>query len=179
MSDETDDQPPVDPGAISGKATLLLGILPALVVIGAFSGGLFHALQTGPARPDVPEEEVVEEVVEVKPDPQRMYLDIINPIRATIPELGGTVSINIGLAVRDDMNKDVIEKLKSAAEPIVAPLAETILDIIPTLPPQSDWHDLRKRLPKAFRERLNQDLTSPDVPDPVYEVLIMNFAVGS
>ena len=52
---------------ISSKASILLTILPAIVVLGAFVGGLYFSLT---AKPDLPEPEVIEEevVVAMRPD---------------------------------------------------------------------------------------------------------------
>jgi hypothetical protein len=46
------------------------------------------------------------------------------------------------------------------------------------MPPNSDWQDLRAELPTVLRDKMNVELTSEDRPNPVYEVLILNFTIG-
>jgi hypothetical protein len=163
---------------ISSKASILLTILPAIVVVGAFGGGLFFSLT---AKPDLPEPEVVEEEVVVDESenlPDRTYIDIINPIKATLPQLGGTVLINIGLAIREDVGKKVFDMLRDNPGPIMAPMTDAVQDLVDQMPPGSDWQDLRAELPAVIRDKMNVELTSEDRPNPVYEVLILNFTIG-
>ncbi|MCT4579034.1 hypothetical protein [Donghicola sp.] len=163
---------------ISSKASILLTILPAIVVVGAFGGGLYFSLT---AKPDLPEPEIVEEEVleeETEDLPDRTYIDIINPIKATLPQLGGTVLINIGLAIREDVGKKVYDMLKNNPGPLMAPMTDAVQDLVDQMPPDSDWQDLRAELPAVIRDKMNVELTSEDRPNPVYEVLILNFTIG-
>ncbi|MEY8881683.1 hypothetical protein [Donghicola sp. XS_ASV15] len=162
---------------ISSKASILLTVLPAIVVVGAFGAGLFFSLA---AKPDLPEPEVIEEEVveEEIAEPKRTYIDIVNPIKATLPKLGGTVNINIGLAIRDDVGKIVYDMLKEDPGPIMAPLADAVQELVEQMPPESDWQDLRTELPAVLRDKMNVELTSEDRPNPVYEVLILNFSIA-
>ncbi len=162
---------------ISSKASILLTVLPAIVVVGAFAAGLFFSLT---AKPDLPEPEVVEEEVveEEIAEPKRTYIDIINPIKATLPELGGTVNISIGLAIRDDVGKLVYDMLKEDPGPLMAPLTDAVQELVEQMPPDSDWQDLRAELPALLRDKMNVELTSEDRPNPVYEVLILNFSIA-
>lgn len=163
---------------ISSKASILLTILPAIVVVGAFGGGLYFSLT---AKPDLPEPEIVEEEMleeETEDLPDRTYIDIINPIKATLPQLGGTVLINIGLAIREDVGKKVFDMLKDNPGPLMAPMTDAVQDLVDQMPPDSDWQDLRAELPAVIRDKMNVELTSEDRPNPVYEVLILNFTIG-
>ena len=163
---------------ISSKASILLTILPAIVVVGAFGGGLYFSLT---AKPDLPEPEIVEEEMleeETEDLPDRTYIDIINPIKATLPQLGGTVLINIGLAIREDVGKKVYDMLKDNPGPLMAPMTDAVQDLVDQMPPDSDWQDLRAELPAVIRDKMNVELTSEDRPNPVYEVLILNFTIG-
>lgn len=161
---------------ISAKTSILLMVAPAIVVVGAFGAGLFLSLG---AKPDLPEPEVIEPAEPVpEPDPKRMYIDIINPIKATLPQLGGTVNINIGLAVRDDIAKQVYEMLRDDAAPVMAPMTDAVQELVDQMPEGSTWQDLRNEMPELLRIKLNEQLTAEDRPNPVYEVLITNFSVG-
>jgi hypothetical protein len=109
---------------------------------------------------------------------ERIYLPIIIPLKASLPDFGGTLMVSIGLAVRGDVDKSVLKQLKEAPEPLMAPLGNLLLDVASETDPAGGWGALRKALPPAILENLNAQVAEQDDTSPILEVLIMEFRIG-
>ena len=155
-----------------------LATLPALILIGAFGYGAISAL-TMPAMDPLgtEEEEVVDPEPEVPEKVLREYIAIQHSVKATVPRLGATVNIYIGVAIPDMVLTKTADMFKDDPTDFIAPLSQIVLDLSETEAGES-WQSLRKALPEPFKESINQYFIDRELTPPVIEVLINRFMIG-
>ncbi|SPF80065.1 hypothetical protein [Pseudoprimorskyibacter insulae] len=162
-----------------------LGIaaIPTLLLPVLFSLGAWYSLKMpvdvlAPPEPAIEEEAVPTEDEAAPPVDTRVYLPVIIPLKASLPDFGGTLMVSIGLALRGDASKALIDQLKDKPEPLISPLGNVLLDTASTVDPAQGWNALRKALPQALMDDLNTRVADLDDSAPILEVLIMEFRIG-
>lgn len=160
------------------KSPNFLATLPAIVVLGAFSYGAFTALSLPDMDPlGTFEEDETEVVVEEPPKVRREYIAIQHSVKATIPHLGATVNIYIGVAIPDMVLHKTADMFKDDPTDFIAPLSQIVMDLSETEAGES-WQTLRQALPEPFKESINQQFIDMGLNPPVIEVLINRFMIG-
>lgn len=142
--------------------------LPFVLIAGTFFYGIQSTLPLPENVLPRPEPEPVVEVV--KERPQVEYLVLQNLITAEAPNLGGgLVQCKISLAMDVGVPSVLTLRLKEAAEPVIVRLSEILREEAIKVEQLNELYDI---LPDLFRESMNEQLGTPDMPEPIVEVLI-------
>lgn len=118
-----------------------------------------------------PDRAVLRAAVAPEPPDQRLYLDIRAPMTASMPSMGGILSVSFALALDKDIAQPLFDRLRDTPEPYLSMLTGVMQETGEALGPGTDWPALRAPLAEAMRDRLNDRLRQEGLGEPVQEVL--------
>ena len=152
------------------KAPILPGVAAAVLVGGVYAAGFFTATAPMDVAIAMPEAEAPEEDADVGPAPRR-YVSFPVSLTAQVPKWG-TLLIDIGMAVHEDLPMSVTDAFLTDTAPLAAPLSEALLIAVED-PDAKDLESIQKMLPPLLKDALNGVITTEDLPDPVLEVYLL------
>ncbi|MCG7572176.1 hypothetical protein MHM39_01205 [Phaeobacter sp. CNT1-3] len=152
------------------KPPILPGIAGFMLIALFFAVGQFT--MTAPMSVALPEPEM--DMEEPEPDdgpPERRYVSFPLSLTVNVPKWG-TLLIEIGMAVNDDLPETVTEAFLTDSAPLAAPMSDAMMVAVED-PDAKDLEALQKLLPPLLRDALNGVLSTEDLPDPVLEVYVL------
>lgn len=154
---------------------LLAFALPASLGPLALGLASVWVLHQAPRQPLVPEDEdapaITAEVAE-----KRIYLPLILPITVSLPNGRGRLSIELGIAMREEGSVGLMSRLSERQQEAQAGLAEAALRTAESVGQDTDLEALRAALPPALRETLNDRLIAMGEEPAILEILITAWA---
>lgn len=154
------------------RSTLLF-ILPTLALpLGMLVASILAT--TAPA-PVAPEPEAKQTPPEDTP-PARIYVKLISPITVSLPDGDGTLSVEIGVALRETSENGLEKRLMDNPEPILGNLASAVLDAIADDKANLDPTTLPGTLPQVLQEAMNANLVANGESPDILEVLMLDWA---
>jgi flagellar basal body-associated protein FliL len=160
---------------LSPRTRVLAFVLPASlgpIVLGLASVWVMH--QT-PRLLAFQDENAKAEEVTPKPD-KRVYLPLDIPVTLSLPNGGGTLTMSLGIALREKGSLALMARLSDRQQEAQAGLAAAVLHTAETLEPDAGLDDLRVALPESLLEALNARLITMGEEPAILEVLILAWA---
>ena len=109
------------------------------------------------------------------PEPRR-YLPLSLPVTVSLPEGGGTLSIGLGVALREAGSLELMARLADRQQEAQAELADVMLRAAESLPADTRLAALRDSLPETLQEAMNARLIAMGEEPAILEVLILDWA---
>jgi hypothetical protein len=109
------------------------------------------------------------------PEPRR-YLPLSLPVTVSLPEGGGTLSIGLGVALREAGSLELMARLADRQQEAQAELADVMLRAAENLPADTRLAVLRSSLPETLKEAMNARLIAMGEEPAILEVLILDWA---
>jgi hypothetical protein len=98
------------------------------------------------------------------------------PVTVTLPEGGGTLSIGLGVALREEGSLDLMVRLADRQQEAQAELAGVVLRAAESHPADTRLAALRNSLPETLKEAMNARLITMGEEPAILEVLILDWA---
>ena len=100
------------------------------------------------------------------------------PVDATVtlPDGGGTLSIGLGIALREAGSLELMARLSDRQLEAQAELAEVVLRAAESYPADTRLAALRNSLPETLKEAMNARLIAMSEEPAILEVLILDWA---
>ncbi|WP_417727030.1 hypothetical protein [Roseovarius sp.] len=160
---------------LSSRFRLLAFVLPASlgpVVLGLASVWVMH---------ETPLLSFPSETTEIAEDPPhqpepRRYLALDLPVTASLANGGGTLTVSLGIALREKGSLALMARLSDRQQEARAGLADAVLRTAEGLAPETGLDALRAALPERLMQVLNAKLVSMGEAPAILEVLILEWA---
>lgn len=107
---------------------------------------------------------------------KRIYLPLILPLTVSLPNAGGRLSIELGIAMREEGSAGLMSRLSERQQEAQAGLAEAALRTAESIGQETDLEALRAALPPALRQTLNDRLIAMGEEPAILEILITAWA---
>jgi hypothetical protein len=157
--------------------TTLLIAAPALVLTLYTAGGIALALRAPDLTPAA-EDASAESAGVGETRGERQYLRFRLPLTASMPSLGGTLSVTLAIVLAPDTPQALRSKLMSSPDAFAAPLTGVMQTTGEALPEGSSFNDLRPVLAPALADDLNDRLQKAGFDRHVLEVLFTEVALA-
>ncbi len=109
------------------------------------------------------------------PEPRR-YLPLSLPVTVTLPDGGGTLSIGLGIALREAGSIELMARLADRQLEAQAELADVVLRAAESYPADTRLAALRNTLPETLKEAMNARLITMSEEPAILEVLILDWS---
>lgn len=160
---------------ISPRQPLLVFALTASLGPIALGGASLWVLHQTPAVPQPALPVTPAPDAPAGPEPRR-YLPLMMPVTVTLPEGGGTLSIGLGVALREEGSLDLMARLADRQQEAQAELAGVVLRAAESHPADTRLAALRSSLPATLKEAMNARLITMGEEPAILEVLILDWA---
>ena len=156
--------------AVRGKPSYAAAVLTASLFALVYGGG--HFVLAPAASLHVPGSMIeTKEAEEEMRRVARRYVSFPISITVNVPQWG-TLLIDIGMAVSQDLHKKSTDNLLEDAHKFTDPLSRALLMAVED-PAVQDMEQLQKALPPLMIDALNGVFGTEDLPAPVLEVYIL------
>lgn len=155
--------------------TTLSFLLPMLALpLGMLVASVMAVTQPVTVRPEP--EQIPSEPAEPEPL-ARVYHAFISPLTVSLPDNGGRLSIQIGVALPQRLDRALEKTLQDSPDAVLGNLATALLDAVEAADTAGDPVQLRALMPEALKTAMNANLVAMGEPPDILEVLIIDWAL--
>lgn len=121
-------------------------------------------------------EQTPTEPVEAVPE-ARIYQAFISPLTVSLPENGGTLSVELGVALPQRFGQTLEKTLQDSPDAVLGNLATALLDAVEAADIGGDPVQLRALMPEVLKTAMNANLVAMGESPDILEVLIIDWAL--
>lgn len=160
---------------ISSRQPIIIFALTASLGPIALGAASLWILRQVPALPQLSASPAPTSDAPAGPEPRR-YLPLSLPVTVTLPDGGGTLSIGLGIALREAGSLELMARLSDRQQEAQAELADVVLRAAESNPADTRLAALRNSLPETLKEAMNARLIAMSEEPAIIEVLILDWA---